>query len=74
MSYPYPKSLDLQPEHSGDKPCFSGVDINFTEALFCRNVHFTETYLLVTVYRKMNFLNVISLYIHVLQLEAACWI
>lgn len=74
MSYPYPKSLDLPPEHSGDNPCFSGVGIDFTKVLFCRYVHFAETYLLVTVYKKMNFLNVILLYIHVLQLEASSWI
>lgn len=74
MSYPYSKSLDLPPEHSGDNPCFSGVGIDFTKALFCRYVHFAETYLLVTVYKKMNFLNVILLYIHVLQLEASSWI
>ena len=74
MSYPYPKLLDLPPEHSGDNPCFSGVGIDFTKALFCRYVHFAETYLLVTVYKKMNFLNVILLYIHVLQLEASSWI
>ena len=36
--YLYPKISNLPPEHLNDQPCFSGVRIDYTGSLFCKNV------------------------------------
>lgn len=52
--YPYPNSFDFPEEHLSDKPCFSGVGGYYTGALTCKNIYFVESYLLVTVYDKLD--------------------
>ena len=41
--YSYPKIPDLPPERLNDQPCFSGVGIDYTGSLFCKNVFFNDS-------------------------------
>ena len=41
--YSYPKIPDLLPERLDDQPSFSGVGIDYTGFLFCKNVFFNDS-------------------------------